>query len=277
MLIDTHCHVNLMVKNNFESLLTVEEKARAQEYITQAKHAGVTTLLCVGTSLIESTNCVSLAQTYPAVFASVGIHPNDLTEDWRSDFRAIEELARSADKNKIVAVGESGIDKHYPRYNLQRQIDAFKAHLELALTHDLAIVVHSREAPEETLDCLEAFKGAPLRGSMHCFSQDLPFARHVLQLGYTLGIGGTITYPKNTVIREVVQEVGLHALVLETDAPFLPPQHRRGKTNYPAEVLSIAQFIAQLLSCSLEEVANTTTTQAEKVFRFQVNRATEMP
>ncbi len=266
MFIDTHCHLNIMVKDSFDSLLTSQEFTHAEPLIADAVSAGVKKLLCVGTSIIESMNCIKLAVGYDPVFATVGIHPNDLAMSWQEDLRQIALLAKESQKHKIVAIGECGLDKHYPGYNIAQQKDAFRAQIELALEYDLALVVHTRDAGDETLECLAEYKNNCPKGTIHCFSEDLAFAQGAIQLGFVLGIGGTITYPKNSKLREVVSKLGIEHIILETDAPFLPPQPIRGKKNSPTQIPVIAQAVADLLGCSREEVGERTTKTAESTF-----------
>lgn len=267
MLIDTHCHINIMVKTSFDTPLTITDMTLAQKIIDEAAENGVTQILNVGTSFIESLNCIELAKRFEGVFAAIGIHPNDLTETWKEDLLTLKNLLNK-DEFKIVAIGECGIDKHYPDYNLSRQQDAFKTQIELALEHHLALVVHTRDAPEETIRCLEEYKHQGLRGTIHCFSENLGFAQEACSMGFVLGIGGTITYPKNNTLREVVSSLGIEHIILETDAPFLPPQIIRGKQNHPLYIKAIAQYIAQLLGTSFESVAETTTMNAKRIFRL---------
>ena len=260
-----------MVKKTYEDfdlLLTPEELIQADSIVREASQAGVTKILNVGTSLTESINCITLASRYPTVWAAVGIHPNDLTYDWKEDLRALEDYLKKKDEYKIVAIGECGIDKHYPGYDLSRQQDAFKQHIELALKYDLPLVVHSRDAAEETYACLQEYKSLGLRGTIHCFSEDHFWAQEALSLGFVLGIGGTVTYPRNAVLRSVVQTVGIENIILETDAPFLPPQVMRGKRNHPRFIVTIAEYIASLLHITMAEVARVTTRTAEQLFKL---------
>lgn len=273
MLLDSHCHLNMMVKKEFDRLLTEQEIENTHAIIEQAAHNNVTTIINVGTSLSESINCVKIAQHYPQVYASVGLHPNDCTADWMNDLKEITKLVTHKQLNKIVAIGECGIDRHYPDYNLQRQRDAFRAQIELALEHNLALIVHSRDAYDETLAALDEFKNDPLRGTIHCFSEDQAFADHALNLGFVLGIGATITYPKNNVLREVVKKVPLEKIILETDAPFLPPQEFRGKQNSPSHIATIAHYLAELRGTSFEQVAQTTTETAYALFALDALNA----
>lgn len=273
MLIDTHCHLNMMVKSTFDTPLTASDIAQTQRIVDEAAAHDVKTIINVGTSFVESLNCVALAHTYAPIFASVGIHPNDCTDTWRQELREIEILLRNQQesatanvKKAIVAIGECGLDMHYPDYNLTRQKDAFKAQIELALEYDLALIVHTRDAGDQTMRALEEFKGQLTRGVIHCFSEDIAFADFTLDIGFALGIGGAITYPKNNQLRAVARHVPLGAIVLETDAPFLPPQAMRGKQNNPAQIATIAQYLAQLLDVSYEQVCSVTTATAQKLF-----------
>jgi len=272
MLVDTHCHLNIMVKEAFDEPLQPDQLNNAQSIIAQAHHHNVTGIINVGTSLVESKNCIMLAQKFTGVWAAVGIHPNDCTDDWQSDITELKKLVKNKEKNKIVAIGETGLDRHYPDYNIIRQKDAFRAQIDLALTHDLALIVHTRKAKDETLSVLEEFKGDLKRGIIHCFSEDLDFARHAFTLGFVLGIGGTVTYPNNATVRSVVETVPLSNIVLETDAPFLPPQTIRGKQNSPAQIATIAHYIAELKKISYQEVADQTTHTACTLFDITLEK-----
>lgn len=172
-------------------------------------------------------------------------------------------------ERKIVGIGECGMDKHYPDYNLNRQRDAFKAQIELALEHDLALVVHSRDAYDETLKIIEEYKNSIQRAVMHCFAYDQTFAEIVTSWNFMLGIGGTITYPKNNELRAIVERVDIKHIVLETDAPFLPIQAMRGKQNHPKYIKEIAEYIAQLRGESFELIAERTTENALRLFNLQ--------
>lgn len=266
MLVDTHCHINTMIKKEFDIPLSIDSLPLAQTIINDAAAQDVTTIINVGTSLIESKNCVMLAQHFSSVFATVGIHPNDATSSWHDDYKHLVKLVKEKEKNKIVGIGECGMDKHYPDYNLQRQKDAFKAQIELALENDLALVVHTRDAADETLRALEEFKGHIHRGVIHCFSEDAFFANTCIEWGFVLGMGGTITYPKNIHLRDIVASIDLSAIVLETDAPFLPIQSMRGKENHPKFIKEIAEYMAHLRAESFETVAEQTSQNALKLF-----------
>ena len=270
MLVDTHCHLNIMVKKQFDIPLTIDMISPAQKIADQAAAQGVTTIINVGTSLIESKNSVLLAQNISSVYATVGIHPNDCTVSWKKELNELEQLLKKKEKNKIVGVGECGIDRHYPEYDLQRQYDAFKAQIELALEYNVGLVVHSRDAYDETLRVLEEYVRHEPRAVMHCFSYDKNFASQVIEWKFKLGIGGALTYPKNNELREVAKSVELSDIVLETDAPFLPVQAMRGQQNSPAHIKTIAEYLAELRSQDLQTVASATTHAAQTLFGLTI-------
>ena len=271
MFIDTHCHLNIMVKDTFDTLLLPHDFQLAQKIILQAQHEHVALIFNIGTSIIESKNSIALAKQFNGqVYAAIAIHPNDLTHAWPDDIQELKALLKEH-RQYIKAIGECGLDFHYPNYNKQRQHDAFKAHIELALEHDLPLVIHTRDAGDETLTVLQSFKDTKLRGVIHCFSETIAFAHDALNLQFVLGIGGAVTYPKNNQLRLVVQTVGLEHIILETDAPYLAPQQVRGTQNHPKNIVLIAQYLAELLDTTLETVATHTTATAQRLFNFNYN------
>jgi TatD DNase family protein len=270
MLIDTHCHLNMIIKNDFDRDLTEKEIELAKLYIDDAYKNGVKRIINVGTSLIESLNCIKLAQKYPHVYATIGIHPNDLKDNWKNDLKEIKKLLKDREEYKIVGIGECGLDFHYPDYNIKKQKDAFKEQIELSLENDIALIVHTRQAPQETLDILSEFKGQIKKGIIHCFSENLDFAKEVIKMKFAIGLGGTITYPKNEHLREVAKSINLSDIVLETDAPFLAPQTIRGQQNTPKEILTIANFLAELRKQNLEDIQKETTKRANIIFNLGI-------
>jgi len=268
MLIDTHCHLNMVVKKEFDVLLKNSDFEKIPEIIAEAQKNSVTKIINVGTSLPESINSIEIAKRFTSVWAAIGIHPNDLTENWKMELKILAQYLNEKEANRIIGIGECGLDFHYPNYNLQRQIDGFKSQIELALQYNLPLIVHTRSAGQETLKVLEEYVPNKLNGIIHCFSEDLSFAKQVISWGFVLGIGGTITYPKNSFLREIAQTVDLKNIVLETDTPFLPIQAMRGKPNHPRYILEIAKYIAEIMACPLDQVANQTTLNVARIFEI---------
>lgn len=275
MFIDTHCHINMLIKKKFDVPLSTQEIQSAEDIIKNSEQADVRKIINVGTSLIESMNCVALATHYQSLHATVGIHPNDCTTQYKEDIAALKKIIINDHKKVIVAIGECGIDKHYPEYNLNRQKDAFRMQIDIALYHTLPLVIHTRDAADETLSILDEYKKESLKGVIHCFSEDKQFADEVISRGFVIGIGGTITYPKNEELRSVVKYVSLEHIILETDAPFLPPQYIRGKQNSPAQIAHIAQYIAEIRQQPIQMIAEQTTGNAEKLFSFRYSNHTD--
>jgi TatD DNase family protein len=267
MLIDTHCHITLLLNEKEWNTLSDLDYEKAHVIIKQAQINGVNTIITIGsTNQQDSINCNLLAKKFHNVFAAIGIFPHDSKSTWQQDLEQLIPLIECNDK--IVAIGECGLDFHYPDYQEKRQKDVFKAQIELALKYNKAIIIHTRNAPEETLRIIDEYKNNLPRGVFHCFSEDLEFAKYIIDLGFFIGITATVTYPKNNRLREIIATVGLEHIVLETDSPFLPPQHMRGKQNHPREILTVAQCIAQTINMPVEKVAQITTANAQTLFRL---------
>ena len=270
MLIDTHCHINILIKNKFDLPIAAAQLPLAEQIEQEAQSFDVTKIINVGTSVIESENCIMLARHLKNSYAVVGIHPNDCKENWLKEFKKIKAWAKEKKEHKIIGIGECGLDYHYPNHNKQRQKDVFKAHIELSLESDLPLVIHTRDAGDDALELLEPFKNENIRGVFHCFTQNSSFANYAVnQLQFSLGIGGTVTYPKNDSLRAIVKEFGLNNIVLETDAPYMPPQIIRGKKNHPKHIRTIAEYLAVFLDLSFQTVAEKTTANAINLFSLK--------
>ncbi len=251
-LIDTHCHLDMA---DYESDL--------EQVLATAHRCGVTRIITIGIDLASSCQAVDLAKSYEGVYAAVGIHPHDADAADESVFRQLTELAAAS---KVVGFGEIGLDyaKKYSPKDVQLRV--FARQLELAKELQLPIIIHDREAHEDTLRLLKEKGPFPQGGVMHCFSGDTALAEKVLELGFYISIPGIITFPNATIMREAVQAVPLEKLLLETDGPFLSPVPFRGKRNQPEYLLRTAAVVAELKGVSLDEVAQQTTKNAEKLF-----------
>lgn len=257
-----------MVKPQFDVLLEGSHYPNAEQIVSLADSKGVKKIINVGTSLVESLNCIALAKHFSQVYATVGIHPNDLNQNWSQELKELEKYLQEKEEYKIIGIGECGMDFHYPEYHQQRQTDGFKAQIELALKYDLPLSVHTRNAPQETLRILEEYLKNKITGVIHCFSEGLDFAKTVTDWGFVMGIGGAVTYPKNNYLREVVIQNELETIVLETDAPFLPIQTMRGKQNHPIHIYDIAEYVANLKQTSLTKVAQITSNNVNRIFKI---------
>jgi TatD DNase family protein len=273
MFVDTHCHLNMMAQRSFGNVdkkrvnsLSREECAYIDVVVENAFKNKVTKIINIGTNVNDSIHSIAIAQRYESVYTTVGIHPCDASVDWKKNVDEIKKLALKKEEYKVVGIGEVGLDFFHKPYNKQWQADLFKAHIELSLQHDLSLVVHVRDAIEESLKIIEGYAKDIKRGAFHCFCHDASVAKLVVEWGFHIGIGGPVTYPKNNYLRTIIKNVPLENIVLETDAPFLPPQDYRGKLNTPAYIPIIAQTIADERDISLEEVGKVTTKNAYRLF-----------
>jgi len=253
-LIDTHCHLDMDAYS--EDLDTV---------INTAAQHGVTRILTIGIDVASSEAAVRLAELYPNVYATVGIHPHDAAQ---ASPQGLQQLANLASHGKVVGYGEIGLDyvKNYaPK---QVQLEAFGQQLNLAQKLNLPVIIHDREAHEDTLSMLRAAGPFPRQGVMHCFSGDTQLAQATLDLGFYISIPGVATFANAQGLRDVIKAVDMDMLLLETDGPFLAPVPYRGKRNEPKLMLYTAQMVADIKNISLEEVAYSTTANAARLFHL---------
>lgn len=248
----------------FDSHLHLDDDAfepDREAVLARARAAGVRGFLTVGTSLEGSRRALALAEQHADVWAAVAIHPHEAGE---ATPEAMETLAALAHHPKVVAIGETGLDyfRHFAPRDVQQE--AFRAHLGLALRFGLPVVVHNRDAHADVLRILE--EEAPPRVIMHCFSGSLETARTCLDRGYYLGLGGPLTYRNARRVLEVVRLVSPDRLLLETDAPYLPPEPHRGRRNEPAYLPLMARAAADARGVAAGTVAELTTVNAREVF-----------
>lgn len=255
MFVDTHCHLTLMQAIAGKTV---------DEVVADAAAVGVDRIITIATTLQDAEACAAITKEFDSLWMTAGIHPCDCSESWKKDFSTIKKLVQKRE-SKIVALGETGLDFYHKPFFKQRQIDSFIAHIECAMEHDLPVIVHLRDSAEAVLKVLERYKGE-VRGVVHCFSQKKDIADILLEFGFYLGFGGTISYPKNEWLRELIQTIDLRRILLETDAPFLPPQPFRGKRNFPKYIPLIAQIIADLRGIAVDEVGAVTSQNAEDLF-----------
>lgn len=266
MFIDTHCHLNMIAKGEFNLPLTEENFLTIDQVLQNAFKKGVERIITIGSSgLVDTNDALAIAKRFENVFAVVGFHPCECSTDWKKEFLEIKKLVQENEKNKIVGIGETGLDFYHKPFDKQKQIDAFKAHIELALETNLPLVFHVRSANDEFLFAVEEYK-KDIRGVLHCFSHPKDFADTILSWGLFVGIDAPITYPKNQEFREVAKQIPLEKILLETDAPFLPPQQFRGKQNLPEYIPLFAQTLADVKQITLEDVEKITTQNAQKLF-----------
>ncbi|MFY9227986.1 MAG: TatD family hydrolase [Candidatus Microsaccharimonas sp.] len=247
MLVDTHAHIH-------ESIFEPD----ALEAIDRARTDEVTNIICVGTSEESSRQAIDFANGKEGIFASIGVHPHD-TKDGYGD---IEALAGSNDK--IIAVGEIGLDYFYTNSPKETQIAALESQIETALAHDLPIIFHVREAFDDFWPIFEKYKG--IRGVLHSFTDTQAQLDRALAHGLYIGVNGISTFTKDEAQRAMFDAIPLDRLLLETDAPFLTPSPFRGKINEPAFVRIVAEYHAERRGISVEEIAKATSANVHALF-----------
>ena len=251
MLIDSHCHLN------FPDLAQ-----RLPEILASMAEAGVDKAIAISVSRQSFEEVHTIAQNHPNIYATVGIHPDDPEAEEFS----LEELLERAARPKVVGIGETGLDYHWCKGDLAWQHQRFALHIEAANRSGLPLVVHTRDAAEDTMRLLREHQAHA--GVIHCFTEDVHTAKLALDLGFYISFSGIVTFKNATAIQEAARYVPLDRLLVETDSPYLAPVPKRGKPNEPAYVRHTAAFVAQLRGDSLENIAQATTANCLRLFHL---------
>ena len=246
--VDTHCHI---FKSDYENI---------NEILENASNNHIKYVIDNGSNNQTNKEVLELIKKYPNMYGAIGIHPEDVDGVMPDDIKFIED---NLSNEKIVAIGEIGLDYYYTKENKEEQIKLFESQLSLAEKYNIPVIVHSRDATEDTINSLKKFK---CKGVIHSFSGSLETAKIYIKMGYLLGVNGVITF-KNDKIKDVIKEVGLKNIVLETDSPYLTPVPFRGTQNNPGHVLEIAQFVADLYNISLEALAEQTNNNITNMYK----------
>lgn len=256
MLFDTHCHLD---QEDFDAIRS--------DVVARAKAAGVETMIAIGTTAEASRKCVSLAAEFDGVYAAVGIQPNYVAEAGPDDWQTIVELA---DAPGVVAIGETGLDRHWDTTPFEMQQDFFDRHIRLSQERNLPFVVHMRECDSDIMVMLRAAaERGPLRGIMHSFTGDVAMAAECVQLGMHISFAGMVTYKNAQNLRDCAATVPLNRLLIETDSPYLSPEPKRGqRPNEPALVRWTAECLAKVRGMAFKELAAATTANARSLFQL---------
>lgn len=253
MIFDTHAHYD---DEAFES--------DREELLNSMHEGGVLGIVNASADINSSLSSAKLSEKYPYVFAAVGVHPENLdglSEDYTEQIKKI-----ATEHKKVVAIGEIGLDYHFRLDNKEKQIEVFENQVKLANFLDLPVIVHDREAHKDTFDILKKYNP---KGIVHCFSGSVEMAKEIVKLGMKLGIGGVLTFKNAKTIVEVVKQIPLSHLVLETDAPYLAPVPFRGKRCNSSYIKFVAEKIAEIKNISAEEVYKETFKNALEVYNIK--------
>lgn len=250
--IDTHTHL-------YDEQLATDEA----EMIQRAIDAGVTKMYMPNCDSTTIAGMMNIAATYPAnCYPMMGVHPCYVKDNYKEELKIAEEQLA---QHKFYAVGEIGLDYYWDMTYQQQQIEAFEIQIDWALEHKLPIVIHSRESLQDCIDIVKKKQNGNLNGIFHCFGGNLQEAQQIVDLGFYMGVGGVVTF-KNSSLPQVLAEIDLKHLVLETDAPYLSPMPYRGKRNESSYIPLIAQKLADIKQTDLNTVAEVTTANAVKIF-----------
>lgn len=254
-LVDTHAHLN-----------GIEFEKTIDEILSQADAFGVHKILTIATDFKSSLESIQLAEKHDCIYAAVGVHPCYVTESTDDEWEQIVDLV---DHPKVVAIGETGLDLHWDKTTLERQLVFFRRQIELSQKTKLPFIVHCRESEDEVMTELrEAYKQGPLIGIMHSYCGSPEGARESLKMGMHVSFSGMVTFKKNKELRELTKAVPHDRILIETDSPYLAPTPHRGKRNEPAYVRHTAECIADVHGLSIEEFAAMTTENANRLFGF---------
>ncbi|MBS1258662.1 MAG: D-aminoacyl-tRNA deacylase [Candidatus Scalindua arabica] len=251
MIIDTHAHLDFK-----------DYRDDIDEVIERAGEVGVEYMINVGTTVASSIKSIELAKQYEQIYASIGIHPNEASKVSGEVWSRLEALAGG---NKVVAIGETGLDYYRDRSKKEDQKRLFRQHIELSLQHNLPVIIHNREASDDCLEIVREYNGK-VKGVVHCFAGTVEDAEEFLTLGFHISFAGPITFPKADNLREALKAVPVERLLLETDCPFLAPQPKRGKRNEPSYLQYTIPVLAELYKLSVEDIKRVTALSAKNLF-----------
>lgn len=249
MLIDTHCHLSSDDYNNLDEIIN--------------EFDGI--MIASGCDLKTNKEVIELVNKYDNVYGTLGIHPEEIENFKESDLKFIED---NLNNKKIVGIGEIGLDYYWVKDNKEQQKELFIKQLDIAKKYNKAVIVHSREAIQDTYDILKKYN---LKGSIHCFNSSLEMAREFIKIGYKIGVGGVLTFKNSRKLQEIVKDIDLKHILLETDSPYLTPEPYRGQKNKPSNVYYVALKLAELKNLSIEDIINQTGENALKEFSINID------
>lgn len=250
MLVDSHCHLNFP-----------EFASDLDEVLSRAKENGVELFLTINTKLEEAKSLQSLADRYPQVYCTVGVHPHDAAH-YKDGFEGdtlYNQILKLAQHPKVVGVGETGLDYYYNNSPREEQISSFSDHIKASIELNLPLIIHTRDADEDTIACLKDVGQGKARGVFHCFSGSNELAHQALELGFYISFSGILTFKNASNLRQIAQEAPLERILVETDAPFLAPIPVRGQRNEPAYTRYTAELLANIKNLSYSAIENATT------------------
>ena len=257
MFVDSHCHLDRLDLTAYDHGL--------DGAIAAARARQVTSMLCVGINMANAERVVAIAQAYEQIYAAVGIHPMDV-ENLNTGDDPWALLSGLASNEKVVAIGETGLDYFYSEDSAEVQKQSFRQHLQLAAELEKPVIVHTRNAQQDTLRLISEYGDCKHGGVLHCFTEGWEMAREAIEMNYFISFSGILTFKNADALRQVAKKVPLDRLLIETDSPYLAPVPFRGKSNEPQYVVEVAQCLAELRGLSLEQIAAITSDNFKQLF-----------
>jgi len=255
MFIDSHCHLDRLKLDAYQGDL--------QLAVDAATENGVDAMLCVAIDLEHIDEVLSIAARYPQIYASVGVHPTSHDGEDPS----IERLLDLAGTDKVIAIGETGLDYYYGQESKDIQLERFKRHLLASKECKKPVIIHTRDAKEDTLAHIAQYSDPEVAGVLHCFTEDWDMAARAIEHNYYISFSGIVTFKNASTLQNVAKKVPLERMLIETDSPYLAPVPYRGKSNEPKYVPAVAKFIAELKGLSVEQVAEQTSQNFYSLFK----------
>lgn len=247
MFVDTHCHI---FSEDYDAI---------DDVMNNCREANISKIINSGINMMTNKEALVLSKKYKNMYITLGIHPEDAENYKEEDLLFIKD---NLCNEKVVAIGEIGLDYHYEGYNKEKQIELFRKQLKIASEYNLPVVIHSRDATKDTIDILNEYN---VKGVIHSFSGSYETACIYIKMGFLLGINGVITF-KNCNLKDVIKRIDISNLVLETDSPYLTPVPFRGKRNEPKYIVDIAEFVANIKGISIDELSKITNENVKRVF-----------
>jgi TatD DNase family protein len=254
MFIDSHCHLDRLKLDAYNGDLS--------EAIKAAHLNDVDLMLCVAIDLEHIDQVLDIAESHKKVFASVGVHPGSVS----CEEPTVDRLIALSKKDKVIAIGETGLDYYYGLEHKEMQLERFKTHLEVSKLTQKPVIVHTRDAKEDTLKLIKKHSDPNIAGVLHCFTEDLDMAKKAIDLNFYISFSGIVTFKNAIELQEVAKALPLERILIETDSPYLAPVPFRGKSNEPKYVPHVAKFLSEIKGVPIEQIAEQTTANFNKLF-----------
>lgn len=258
MLVDSHCHLDCIDLSDFDN--------NFDKLIQHTLNSGVEHMLCVSINLVKYPGMLEKIKDYPFISVSAGLHP--MADE--SDEFSVEYLTELSQHEKVIAIGETGLDYYYHKDDPQWQQDRFRAHIQVANKVNKPVIIHTRDAGNDTLKILEQENAENCGGVIHCFTETKNFANRAMEMGLMISISGIVTFKNASALREIAKSIPDDFLLIETDSPYLAPIPHRGKQNQPAFVRHVAETLAEIRNTSVEEIAEISRNNFYRLFNLSI-------